>query len=237
MKKIAELIRRKLRRKQKIYVPSPSLEMKKIMSEIKNLSLRKNQGEDITKRILFLRFLADMIKVDIMSDTSLSGLLGDARSKKDSLYIPLECRDQDGNKVDVFTNQKRELDFEKDYVITNVWNKDRMAAALKNVQKNGFVYEEKNHYAHYYDGMDLFYVYNGNHHTQAASYFKTGKMTAEICNMRVLFEHMETDGEYWISTHTGEKIDTVEDFRVAILYELCRFLNQNEEKCVTNDTE
>ena len=112
-----------------------------------------------------------------------------------------------------------------------------MAAALKNVQKNGFVYEEKNHYAHYYDGMDLFYVYNGNHHTQAASYFKTGKMTAEICNMRVLFEHMETDGEYWISTHTGEKIDTVEDFRVAILYELCRFLNQNEEKCVTNDTE
>ncbi len=45
MKKIAELIRRKLRRKQKIYVPSPSLEMKKIMSEIKNLSLKKIRGK------------------------------------------------------------------------------------------------------------------------------------------------------------------------------------------------
>ena len=94
-----------------------------------------------------------------------------------------------------------------------------------------FAYDKVNHYSYYYDDIDLCYVYNGNHSINAGRYYKKGKIISVCCNMTLLYDNCYTDGLKWYNLHTNEVIDTVEDFRLAAIFELAkkRYMLNNDQ--------
>lgn len=57
---------------------------------------------------------------------------------------------------------------------------------------------------------------------------KTGSIEADVYDITEIFNHVKTDGEYWLNVHTNERLKDfngykkVFDFRIAVLFELAR---------------
>ena len=201
-------------------VIDPRLEMKRIKSMCTETELFAYG--DKQDNLCYLDFLIETIKRDIKSGSILNAVFGDGQMPTDAITIPLEYEDEQGNHVRIATGETMSLDFKNAFVLTDVWSSSRLYNALRDIRKSGFLYDRKDHFAYYYSGLDIFHVRSGNHHAEAASYFKVGKMETEVYDVAKLFDHIETDGMDWYNSSSGKKIGTVIDFRVAILFELCK---------------
>lgn len=187
-------------------------------------------------KLAYLDFMIDVCRREIQATAVLDIMhekYSDAgRSDLIAFDFPEECVDSEGNKHTIKTDEVREVDFAKDFVICKVQETGKLQKALSTIRRFGFQYEENhnNYFAYYYPEIDVCYVYNGNHHAEAARYYKSGYMQAKVRRLTPLFPHVKTDGSCWFNVHTGEKMEKIQDFRVAVLYELARMKAERTQK-------
>ena len=79
-----------------------------------------------------------------------------------------------------------------------------------------------NHIVYYYKELNICQVMNGNHSIAAGIYTEKGTVLAKIVDMKPLFENLKTDGAYYYSIHNNTIIEEVQDFRIAVIFEIAK---------------
>lgn len=120
------------------------------------------------------------------------------------------------------TPNKR-VDFSKENeIFLFPWHYQRMNRAICMAQKLNFEFDEYNHHSYFYKPFHFIYLYNGNHSISAFSELKKGYLITDEIDFTPIFPHVKTDGAYWLSAYTNEILSEIQDFRIAILFELCK---------------
>lgn len=122
----------------------------------------------------------------------------------------------------IYIKETCSVDLSKTPVIVNPWNKERTIKNVLNLKDKEFVEDTHNHKAYFYKGLMIAVSNNGHHSINAGTYWKKGSITADILDVTKAFTYVDTDGVVWLNKLTGEEIDKVADYRIAILYELQR---------------
>ena len=128
-----------------------------------------------------------------------------------------------GEKKQLFTGDEvldKEINLVTDYVITFPWDPERITRNLFNLKGQQFKNDE-NHQARYYKELDLCLVHNGRHSTTMGLYKNEGQIMASTISIASLFDYYTTDGAHWYG-RDKVKLNPVEDFRFALLFELAK---------------
>ncbi len=119
--------------------------------------------------------------------------------------------------------QNKRVDFsEENEIFLFPWHYKRMNRAVCMAQKLNFKFDEYNHYSYFYKPFNFIYLYNGNHSISAFSELKKGYLITKEVDFTTVFPHVKTDGAHWLSVHTEQVLSEIQDFRIAILFELCK---------------
>lgn len=186
-----------------------------------------------TERLHLLQFLLDVVKRDIQVDLLSEVYYRDEGNITDitrKCFIPLKYVDSHGEVQELESVGKRKVDLEEVVTIVIPWKRARMRDAILHIFDEGFKYDKSNHSPTiYFTEIDLCYAKSGNHHIASGIIQKSGYIEADVYHLEELFHHVYTDGEYWINTHTNERLkwtigeeERVFDFRIAILFELAK---------------
>lgn len=100
------------------------------------------------------------------------------------------------------------------------WSQKKMERAILMSSNRKFQFDMNNHKAYYFYPFDFVYLYNGNHGIAAFSAKKNGFLMAKTINFMPIFPHVKTNGTEWISVYTNEILGEIQDFRIAVLFEL-----------------
>ena len=203
-------------------------------AELKSFNSVTKLAEQMTD-INDLNYLIDMLKYDLCVSEAVKAMYNNGFSKPIESFIPTECYDTERNRIDIVADD--EIDFklvpEKTYVAP--WDLRRSLKMYKKLSEAEFEYKADNHSSYYYDDIDICYVFCGNHSQHIGSLLRTGTVKSKLCQTRLLYDHIHTDGEKWYNSHTGEQIYSVYDFRAAAVYHLAQmryniFFSEMKEK-------
>lgn len=184
-----------------------------IMECANNYMENKSKAE----QLILLDYLIDSLKIDLCA-TGIIFPWYNQPTTPFNLPFPSRVYDEKGNEIVIY-GAKTEVSLESSSIYVRPWENNRAFDSIIYLSNKDFVYDKDNHGSYYYDDIDLCYVYNGNHSINAGRYFKKGKITSVCCNMVLLYEHCFTDGKAWYNSHTNEVLFSVDDFRLAALYE------------------
>lgn len=138
--------------------------------------------------------------------------------------VPMTYNDEKGIEHKIWENndpQTIELNL-SDNVLIAPWNRVRLAKAFENIKKNGFIYGGTNaHDGDYYKGLNLAVVTRGTHSCTAGAAM-SGKMPFNVIDVTKLFDHVSTNGAYWINIHKGTTCGEVSNPYIAVLYSLAK---------------
>lgn len=206
-------------KKQKLKdTPYPTVAFRSIMSTAD--AFLGTKGRSDSEKITILNYLIDILKVDLCSAGIVEPYIIQP-SKPFSSPFPKYIYDENGNIIKTSCG-KQEIVLENTDIYVRPWNVGRQFRSILNLKDKEFVYEDFNHFSHYYKDINLCYVYNGNHSINAGRYFKKGKIISECHDITLFYPHCYTDGVHWYNSHTNGIIDDVNDFRLAAIYELAR---------------
>lgn len=93
---------------------------------------------------------------------------------------------------------------------------------MPKIKKEGFHESEYNHRAEYYTVLNLAAIWNGTHSGSAGIFYSNGDISADVFDIRELFDHVTTNGIDWINLHNGEILEEVKEPCLAVLYEIAR---------------
>ena len=176
----------------------------------------------IEEKKTILTYMMDVIKRDIQSEY-IADLFYNDESKRISLeFVPTLYFDKDGIKHYLEFSECQEVSLKDNYVITFPLNCGRMGDNILNIIKNGFKNYPINHIVYYYKELNICQVMNGNHSIAAGIYTEKGTVLAKIVDMKPLFENLKTDGAYYYSIHNNTIIEKVQDFRIAVIFEIAK---------------
>ena len=176
----------------------------------------------IEEKKTILTYMMDVIKRDIQSEY-IADLFYNDESKRISLeFVPTLYFDKDGIKHYLEFSECQEVSLKDNYVITFPWNCGRMGDNILNIIKNGFKNYPINHIVYYYKELNICQVMNGNHSIAAGIYTEKGTVLAKIVDMKPLFENLKTDGAYYYIIHNNTIIEKVQDFRIAVIFEIAK---------------
>lgn len=136
-------------------------------------------------------------------------------------YFPLSFRIEELDHSIVTSNYK-EIDLSKVPIITSAWNNKRTAESLIKLKNIPFAKDPVNHYAKYYSGLGFAVSTQGHHSINAGAFYEKGVIDARIYDVKAAYPYIDTDGVNWVYKGSGDILDSVLDYRVAILYELQR---------------
>lgn len=196
-----------------------------ILSRVKSYVFSSIEGYSNLERIELLSFVLTVIKKDIQSEY-LSEIFyknGSVEVSEIDYPFPHFAEDEKGNTLFFYKDDEKEwVDLSSEIVMSCPWELSRYFNAANNVLQNGFEYIPSNHFGVYYSYLNFGYVNNGIHHVSVASSLKTGKIKLPVCDIRIMFPHIKTDGVSWYSTHTNKRLYPVWNIRCAIMYEICK---------------
>ena len=101
----------------------------------------------------FLDFLMDVIRNDLVSSSITGFVVENETLPFPAEFFPRFYDNEYGETCAAICGDTIQLDFSKDHAIVDVWNCSGMAEALSDVKKSGFVYDEENHFAYYYEKL------------------------------------------------------------------------------------
>lgn len=191
--------------------------------EFMQIALEENRTEEEKTRAL--DYIIDIIKIDVQTDIISDIIYKDNDESEKFVLFPENYYDEKGNKQSRQAEKEanKEIDFEKDFIISIPWKKERIFEPIRNINKYGFRYRKKKHYAEYYTKVDIGIVTNGGNHSIAVGiHNRKGKIKANEIDITPMFEHVYSDGINWYNTHTKEIIEPVQDFRIALIYEITK---------------
>lgn len=186
-------------------------------------------GGDLSReeQIALLDFMLDVVREDLKTDLLSAIFYGKERLKTATQFpFPYRYYDETGAELVLRPKGKRTVDLATDCVLVLPWDKQRMKKSIMTVFRNDFEFDRRNHITEYYSHVDLCYVRNCKHTIASGIGHKKGSIQAEEYDVSRLFEHVSTDGGYWYNSHNNQKLGTVFDFRVGIIYEIARMKHQ-----------
>lgn len=177
-----------------------------------------------SEKLILLDYVMDVIKIDMQSEYIVNLFYQHSVNKLNPEPFPFFYYDENGRKRELISGelQIKTISLKDDYVITCPWNIDRIKDNILNITKNGFKYFSNNHYSYYYSELDLCIVYNGYHSIASGIYNKNGNILAKVISIKPLFQHIKTDGAYFYNVYTDERLYWIEDFRIAVLFEIAK---------------
>lgn len=134
--------------------------------------------------------------------------------------FPVVCFDENGDRIEVFKDEekKRLVSLADDCVLVLPWDLRRLQLSAEAVGTKGFELDM----AHCFSPLDICYVSNGKRSIAAGVGRKRGCIEAVEHDVGALFDHVCTDGRYWYSRHSGDRLSSLYDFRIGVLFELAR---------------
>lgn len=177
--------------------------------------------KDKYDKIELLDYLMKTIRVDIQYDY-LSKIIYQKKPNSLANIIPSYYINESNQKSYIYSGNLIDIKLNDKVVLTFPWEQSRIFRILPVVKKKGFKYMPLNHYSQYYTQLDICYVTNGNHSIMAGIHYSDGVIQSEIFDVALLYDHLNTDGVSWLSTHSNCILSAVKDFRIAILYEISR---------------
>lgn len=192
-------------------------EAKQSYSEVINTARSWVRNKSEQEQILILNYIVDILIEDICSSGT-ADVLKKTASSPFIGCIPYLCKDENGNTVDIRTEEKTEVELSNAKLYVCPWNKSKIIDSLIRLNQTAFIFDETNHMSDFYTDINLCHVYNGNHSIHIGSYLKKGRIVSNVCRTELLYPHCSTDGLYWYNKHTGDRICNVTDFRLAAVF-------------------
>lgn len=197
------------------------------MEFVKLFTSDKKELED---KIIIIDFVMNLVKKDLKYDALTTILYQEEHFERDlSTPFPWQVFDELGNEITRLEEKGTKLiDLKESDAVVLPWNRDRFNQSIIGLKNQDFKYDKLNHMSHYYQELDICFVYNGLHSISTGIGYEKGEIYANIIKIEKLFDNIYTDGLFWYNSHTDKKIVTVsgdikiQDFRIAILYELAR---------------
>ncbi|MFZ5767643.1 MAG: DUF6710 family protein [Bacillota bacterium] len=183
------------------------------------------EGASDDRKSLVLEFAMEVIRNDLKYDllTKIFYTRGHLPSWG-WLPFPVVCYDGNGDRIEVFEGEgkRRMVNLADDCVLVLPWDRGRLRLSIETVGAKGFEFDKTNHRAHYFSPLGICYVSNGKHSIAAGVGHKRGYIEAVEHDVSVLFDHVYTDGRHWYSRHSGDRLGSLYDFRIGVLFELAR---------------
>lgn len=175
-------------------------------------------------RIILLKYIMDVVKRDMQAEYIVDLFYRTIANRINQPFFPCRFYDENGNECSLLSDElhARRISLKDDCVLSFPWSSSRMKDNVLHILKNEFKYFANNHWSYYYDGIDVCAVYNGFHSLASGIYKKEGYIEAKVIDIKPLYKHVRTDGVYFYNAHTGEVIEPVQDFRIAILFEISK---------------
>lgn len=178
---------------------------------------------EISEKLDILDYLISTVKVDLQADLLSAIIYSGANLKEFDFPFPTYYHDENNvEKCICQADETKQVDLSRDCVLALPWRKQSHISMLLHLKEDAFCFDKCSHDCYYYDYIDLCYVLNGIHSISAGITYKKGTVQAKVYHTKLLFPHIYTNGEYWFNAHTKQSVSKVQDFRVAIIYELCR---------------
>lgn len=174
--------------------------------------------------------MIDIIKRDIQSEYIADLFYHDEAKTMRMPMFPEIYYDKDGKEHELKFSENQEISLKEKCVITFPWERKRMSDNIINIVKNGFKNYPINHDVYYYKELNICQVLNGNHSIATGIYTQKGTVLAKVIDMKPLFENIETDGEYFYNIYNGVRIREVQDFRVAVIFEIAKMKDKLENE-------
>lgn len=145
--------------------------------------------------------------------------------------------------------EKIEIDIRDNNLLSQPWNHRRYSNLLHYLKTRDFKYDSLNHYAIYYDGLDVTSVYNGFHSLGVGMYLGEGKIEAEYYDVRKIFKYVNANEDLSFSYDKEKIIERLEkegtkipytsvanlddrfygtDYRLMLIYELSKRKYENK---------
>lgn len=176
------------------------------------------------RKLSVLDFLLEAVRNDLKYD-QLTRILY-RRGVESWVWPPFPpvCYDERGNRIELFAGepQERPVNLADDCVVVVPWDRRRLRLSIETVGAEGFQFDGGKHKAWYFLPLDVCWVFDGRPSIAAGVGLRRGWIRAIECDVSALFGHVHTDGAYWYSRHSGERLGALCDFRIGILFELAR---------------
>ncbi|WMY08081.1 DUF6710 family protein [Paraburkholderia phenoliruptrix] len=118
----------------------------------------------------------------------------------------------------------------KDTILPWPWNRQRIASALAHIGRGksmGKWRQDPNHQVMLWLPWGISFVGGGNHSIAAGIIAGDGEVTpGEVRDMSALLDLVECDGRYYRETSSRKTIATVDDERIAAVFEIGRLMRQ-----------
>ena len=173
------------------------------------------------EKLDFLKYALHTIKSDFLTSYRAEIIYKKSVNPQEARVLPF---------IGDLTGDKVKLNIESVDIFTFPWERNRISSALKNLKNTIFKHDESNHFAIYYPYMNICYVHNGIHSSTIAKYYNKGYIKADLYDMEKAFKSYSTDGSSWFLKETIERIDDVFDFRIAIMFEICKMIYETNRR-------
>ena len=125
--------------------------------------------------------------------------------------------------------ERIEIDFSKNIVISNPWNRTRFENILFDLANEEWEYDELNHRAEYYEPLKITIVRNGMHSSAAGILKRQGKLPAQELSINCFYKWIKTDGVNFYKMEDDTLICEVPSFEEAVLFEIGRLIVNKAE--------
>lgn len=176
----------------------------------------------IPGKVAFIEYMIGAIKIDIAS-SALTDMIYYGWPKSDDdceyrrcLLAPSRCM-----------IKTEEVPFQGNTVIASPWDMTRLTGASAHIKERGFIRQEGNYTANYFEELKLLVITNGLHHSAVASLNSNGSARAEVYALASVFSTFSTDGQNWIDS-VMQSTWPVKDIRFALLYRLAQLKHSLE---------
>lgn len=188
---------------------------------LKSLNLWQPTTEEDSIR--YYNFIIDKLKIAVAADSQLDFILREDLddNTKHWEFFPLYIYSDLLTCECIETDMKHTLNLSKDVVVASVSKGNSLIKHLESRLDDKYI-QTSSHTAKFFNYINLGIIYNGIHSTSSAMYYKSGIVTANICEFTRLFETTTTDGVEWWSEIKNQSMGLLRDYRYAVLYEVAK---------------
>lgn len=142
----------------------------------------------------------------------------------------------------ILKNDNFLIHLNRDPILPGPWNRDRYISSLSNIGTNKILNKSvwsnyggewkqdiSNHFVSIWLPWGIAFVNGGNHSISVGIINGEGTLVPkDVYDMSFLLEQVKCDGENYILIENNEVLDTVNDIRIAAVFEIGRILHRNK---------
>lgn len=124
------------------------------------------------------------------------------------------------------------IDFSKDLVFSQPWNKFRITSTLTSIKRNEWKQDKLNHQFIYLEPFKIASIFNGMHSGTTGILLKQGILSSEteVIDYSYLYDYVYTDGVHFYAKNNHKIISEVNSLEEAIIFEIGRLIVLYKQK-------